>query len=139
MVMISSVSVYSSFNVTSLMVAAGKIKEAHNLFYLERNIMHVIIGFIMLGIVVKVPYSFFETYAKHIFIASLFFLFVVLFAGVSYNGARGWFNVPLIPFSLQPVEFAKLGLILYLAYFFKKKKALIVDFWEGLFPFLVIV
>lgn len=108
MVMISSVSVYPSFKVTSLMTAAGKLAEPNNHFYLVRNISHVLIGIFLFAFIVKTPYAVFEKYAKQIFFGSLISLVVVLFVGVVYNGARGWINVPFLPFSLQPVEFVKL-------------------------------
>jgi hypothetical protein len=40
--MISSVSVYSSFRVTSSMAANGYITDAYNHFYVLRNIAHVL-------------------------------------------------------------------------------------------------
>lgn len=79
MIMISSVSVYPSFKVTSTMVALGKLAEPNNYFYLLKNITHVILGFILFAFVVKTPYSFFERYAKHIFATCLFLLVLVLF------------------------------------------------------------
>lgn len=88
MVMISSVSVYPSFKVTSLMVASGKLAEPNNHFYLLRNISHVFIGLLLFAFVAKTPYTVFEKYAKHIFFGSLASLVVVLFVGVVYNGAR---------------------------------------------------
>ncbi len=88
MIMISSVSVYPSFKVTSLMVAKGILSEPNNSLYLLKNMVHVVLGFSLLAIIVKTPYSFFERYAKHIFILCLFFLVLVLFVGATYNGAK---------------------------------------------------
>lgn len=68
MIMISSVSVYPSFKVTSLMAAAGKIDEPNNHFYLVRNISHVILGLFLFAFVAKTPYVVFEKYAKQIFL-----------------------------------------------------------------------
>ena len=78
MIMISSVSVYGSFRVTSTMVNAGLIPEAYNHFYVIRNITHVIISCAIIGIMVKVPYKYFEKYAKHIFSFSIILLIIVL-------------------------------------------------------------
>jgi cell division protein FtsW (lipid II flippase) len=47
MIMISSVSVYGSFRVTSSMAEAGFIEAAYNHFYVVRNISHVLISFAM--------------------------------------------------------------------------------------------
>lgn len=88
MIMISSVSVYPSFKVTSLMVANGALSEPNNYFYLLKNITHVILGFLLFAVVVKTPYTIFEKYAKQIFVAGLLSLVLVLFIGVTYNGAK---------------------------------------------------
>ena len=139
MVMISSVSVYSSFKVTSGMVANGTLDAANNYFYLLRNMMHVSMGIFLLVIVSKIPYTLFEKYAKNIFGVALLLLVVVLFIGVRLNGAKGWLDIPWIPFGVQPVEIVKIGLILVLAYFMKKKRFLIWDFKEWFLPFFSIV
>ena len=137
MIMISSVSVYPSFKITSRMVAAWLIGESNNYFYLSKNIAHVLIGLFSLMIFSKIPYSVFEKHVKPIFYGSVLWLFLVLFVGIEYNGARGWLNIPGLP-SLQPVEFAKIGLILFLAYFIKKRRSSIADFSEGFIPFFFI-
>jgi cell division protein FtsW (lipid II flippase) len=80
MIMISSVSVYPSFQVTSKMLAAGKTDEVSNSFYLTRNIMHVAITLLVFVFVAKTPYKLFEKYAKQIFLGSLIFMVIVLIA-----------------------------------------------------------
>jgi len=67
MIMISSVSIWSSFRVTSSMANAGYIAEPYNHFYVLRNIIHVIIAMGLVGILTKIHYSFFEKYSKQIF------------------------------------------------------------------------
>lgn len=130
MIMISSVSVYPSFKVTSTMVQLGKLAEPNNSFYLLRNMTHVAIGFILFALIIKIPYTYFERYARNIFLSALMLLTFVLFAGVTYNGAKGWIDLPLVPFSLQPVEFMKIAIVLYLAYFLKHRRSKIPTFAE---------
>ena len=71
MIMISSVSVYSSFRVTDIIARAGRIPEAYNYFYVLRNIAHIFISLFVLAVVTKIHYSFFEKYAKYFFGAVL--------------------------------------------------------------------
>lgn len=137
MIMISSVSVYPSFKITSRMVTQGLLPESNNYFYLSKNIAHVIVGLFSLMIFSKIPYFFFEKHVKTIFYGSILLLFSVLFVWVEYNGARGWLNIPGLP-SIQPVEFAKLGLILFLAFFAKKRRSLLSSFTDGFIPFFLI-
>ena len=79
MIMISSVSVYPSFQVTSKMVANGKADAPYNYFYLVRNISHVLLCLFAFVFIAKTPFRFFEKYAKHIFGGCLIFLVGVLF------------------------------------------------------------
>ena len=139
MIMISSVSVYSSFKVTSSMAAKWFLDEANNHFYLLRNMMHVGLWIIALTFASKIPYHFLEKYAKNIFAITFFFLIIVLFVGKELNGARWWIDIPWVPFSLQPVEFTKIWLILFLAYFMKKRRFMLGDFMEWFVPFFWIV
>ncbi len=138
MIMISSVSVYPSFKVTSKMVADGLATEPYNSFYLSKNIIHVCIGIFMLTLFSKLSYTVLEKYSKAILIWVFSVLIVVLFVWVEYNWARWWLNIPWLP-SLQPVEFAKIGIIIFLAFFMKKKKFLLADFQDGFIPYFFIV
>lgn len=134
MIMISSVSVYWSFRVTSLLEKSWIISEAYNHFYVIRNISHVFVSMILLLFLVKIPYSFFEKYAKHFLIWNLILMLYVLFFGQTLNWATGWINIPWLP-SIQPVEFLKFSVVIFLAYFFKKYKEKIHTFEEWFIPF----
>lgn len=57
----------------------------------------------------KTPYAVFEKYSKHIFLGSVFLLLAVLFIGVAYNGAKGWINIPFLPFSTAAGRVCKVG------------------------------
>ncbi len=135
--MISSVSVYSSFRVTNLMAKAGSIKEAYNYFYVLRNISHVIFSSIILLFVVKIPYTYFEKYAKYILGFAILLLVTVLVIWPSWNGAKWWITLPFIPFTIQPVEFIKLSIVIYFAYFLKRNRSKLHTFSDGFVPFLV--
>lgn len=138
MIMISSVSVYSSFRVTSGLEKAWTINEAYNYFYVIRNITHVIVSMVMLLFLVKIPYSFFEKYAKNIFLWVYWLMILVLIIWQTINWAKWWINIPWLP-SLQPVEFFKLSIIIFLAYYFKKYKEKISSFKDWFIPFFGIL
>jgi len=139
MIMISSVSVYSSYKVTTSMANEWLIPEAYNYFYVIRNILHIILSFVCLWIMVKIHYKFFEKYSKHIFIFSLILLSIVLITWMTLKWARWWINIPWIPFTIQPTEFLKPALIVYLAAFFKKFKWSLWNFKDGFIPYSIII
>ena len=139
MIMISSVSVYGSFRVTSVIAQSGVIESAYNHFYVIRNIIHVIISCIIIWVVAKIHYKFFEKYAAQIFSFSIILLIAVLVIWQSYKWATWWISIPWIPFTIQPTEFLKLALIIQLATFFKKYQKYIKNFKEGFLPFAFIL
>jgi cell division protein FtsW len=139
MIMISSVSIWSSHRVTSSMVEAGYIESAYNHFYVLRNIIHVAISLTLLGIMVKIPYKYYEKSAKYLFGWTLILLVLVLIIGESYKGATWWIAIPWIPFNIQPTEFLKFSLVVYLAYFFKQNKKYLYTLEGWFFPFLAIL
>jgi Bacterial cell division membrane protein len=56
--------------------------------------------------------------------------------GVCIGGAKRWIHVG--PLSMQPAEFTKLGLIIYLSFFLYKKQENLKKFSTGLLPPLII-
>ncbi len=52
--------------------------------------------------------------------------------GVEINGAKRWLR--FFGFTLQPMEFAKFALVLYLAWFFSAKRELVKTFSVGVIP-----
>jgi len=98
-------------------------------FYLFKNqLVWGLVGFITLLISSKIYYKFWEKIATPLFIIVLVSLVLVLIPGIgaSLLGARRWISVG--PLFFQPSEFAKFGLILFLAKFMSKKEASIVYF-----------
>lgn len=64
-------------------------------------------------------------------------LLLVLLFGPSIKGAKRW--LLLGPVSLQPSEFAKVALVLYLAMYGEARREALGEFWTGLLPPLVVV
>jgi cell division protein FtsW len=139
MIMISSVSVYSSYRVTDLMVQKWQIEKAYNYFYVLRNIIHVIVSLVVMVFVVKINYQFFDRYSKRIFGVNILLLIIVLVIWVTLNWATGWIPIPWIPFTLQPSEFMKVWVIIFLAAFFKKYHWYLSDFKRWFLPFMWIL
>ncbi len=135
--MISSVSVYPSYKVTNYLVSKWIIAEAYNYFYFLRTFKYTCLGLIVLAFFIKFPYHLLEKYANQILGFSLLLLASVLVIGVELNGAKWWINIPGISFSLQPVEFAKIGLIIFLAAYLKKFRYKIQEFQAGFLKFCI--
>lgn len=140
LMMISSVSVYESFLLTSVFVKKGVAETASNDFYLWRHLAHVVVAMPVLWIVTKIPYTIWRKFALPLFIFSLILLVLVLIPSLSndYGSAKSWLNLPFLP-SVQPSEIAKFALISYLAIWMDKKVQAITTFQEGFLPFVVLL
>lgn len=91
-----------------------------------------LIGFIACS---AFPYKYYQKLMKLIILIVLALLIGVLIFGTTINHARSWFDFG--PVSLQPAEFAKLALIMYLASIYSKKQSYINDFSKGVLPPLI--
>lgn len=138
MVMISSVSVYGSFRVTSILEKSWVMESANNYFYVIRNISHVFVAMVCLLFLVKIPYYVFEKYAKHILWWNMLLMLYVLFFWKTLNGATWWIHIPWLP-SIQPVEFLKFSVIIFLAYYFKKYQDKIHSWKKWFLPFTALL
>ncbi len=139
MIMISSVSVFSSFRVTSWQVANWYITEAYNHFYVIRNIAHVVIWLTMVALFSKIRYNFFEKFANYFFGLAIWLLFVVLILWSVFWWAKWWIDIPWLPFLIQPTEFMKLSLIVMLAAVFKKYKWYLKSLEYWYLPYIWII
>lgn len=107
------------------------------IYFTERQAIWGIIGTIAMLIMMNVPYKMFQKWSRPIFVLTLILLGLVIVFGTKINGHRSWFGVG--SFGIQPTEFAKLGLIIYLAALINKKGEKIQQFKKGLFPLFIIV
>jgi len=90
------------------------LSRGTELLYFRKQLISVGIGSVSLLIASLLQYTFFRSYAKLFYIFALVLLVSVLLFGVDIRGTRGWFNFGGLSF--QPVEVAKVGVILLLAY-----------------------
>src|SRR5262249_31672088 len=86
----------------------------------------------------RLDYRKLERWAMPCLVASLGLLVLVLVPGVGarLNAARRWINVA--PFgTVQPSDFARLALIIYLAAFFQRASSRLHEFYRGFGPPLI--
>ena len=135
-VMVSSVSVYESYQLTSNI--AGQ--EATNSFYLWRHIWRVVISIPSCIFMIYFPINIWKRAALPLFIGSIFLLMLLFLPGIgaNYGTSTSWINLPVIP-SLQPAEFVKLALIFYLAVWMEKRQELVQSFQYGFIPFTILL
>ncbi len=129
LVAIGIVMVYSA----SSYIAA--INEHDSLYYLKRQLISAVIGFIAMFFMMNFDYHKVKKYLKPTVIVTIVLLIVVLFFH-GRNDTSRW--IPLGPFSLQPSEIAKYVLVVLLAFLLERKKGKDSGFVKGVLPYLLI-
>lgn len=125
--------VYSSSHVW----ADYKYNDA--LFFVKRQLLFVGLGMVAMYFISHVPYLLWHTYAKVILIICFLLLIIVKIPGIGIvrGGAQSWIGVGA--FSIQPSEFMKLGLIIFLAVYLSKHQQKIPSLMKGFIPSLSLV
>src|SRR5690625_4627580 len=102
-------------------------------FFLKRQLLFVSIGLLFMFVLTFVSYKIWKKYVMVILTLCFLFLVLVLVPGIGIvrGGAQSWIGIGA--FSIQPSEFMKLGLIMFLAYYLEKHRFHIHTFKKGFF------
>jgi cell division protein FtsW len=114
----------------------------------ETKFYGVIFGQFVLGLLggsialyfgLRIPYKFWRQYSLPLFIASIVLTALVFVPtlGLSHGGARRWITV--LGVSFQPVEFLKIGFIIYFAAWLSWAKGRVRDVRFSIVPLIVLL
>jgi len=105
--------------------------------YLKTQSLFLLISYIIINIVSKIPYQIYKKYSNPILLSCIVLLILVLIPGIGTirNGSRSWFGIG--SFGIQPSEFAKLGLIIFTSKYLSNNK--IKDIKTSVLPILLVV
>ncbi len=95
-------------------VALGR--ESLDLLNFQKQIFFAILGFVLLFVFAFLDSYFLKSVNRYLYILAAIVLIAVLIFGQTIRGTKGWFSI--FSFGLQPVEFVKIILIVFLANFF---------------------
>lgn len=108
-------------------------------YFAKRQMLFAGLGIFAMFFIMNMEYWSWRTFAKIILIVCFILLILVLIPGVGNvrNGSRSWIGVGA--FSIQPSEFMKLAMIIFLAKYLSENQKKITSFTKGLLPTLSIV
>ena len=109
---------------TIMMFSASYVYASYHrndsFWFLKRQMIFVIGGIALMLLVSKVKLDFYKKYALVIMGVAVALLIIVLFYHTNVEGSnesfKRWIRVPLIGITFQPSDFAKIGLIIFLAF-----------------------
>ncbi|GAC1658879.1 MAG: putative lipid II flippase FtsW [Vulcanimicrobiaceae bacterium] len=113
-------------------------QQTHDaMYYLKRQVIWLFVGLGAAYFAYRIDYHKLKQMAPVVLVLSIASLILVLVphVGLLVNGARRWLGAG--PLSIQPSEFAKLALVLYLAAMLSARGERITSLVRGLFPLCV--
>jgi len=119
--------------------AASKLSNYENYYYLVRQSIYILLGFIIGYICFLIPIYFWQRTAPYLFILGLILLVIVLIPGIGreVNGSRRW--ISLIFFNFQPSEIVKLFTIMYASDYVLRKSKQMRTIIKGFLPMLGVI
>ena len=96
----------------------GEVKFHDSFYYLKKQVFATLLGIAGMLVAANMDYHIWRYVAVLGYFTAILLSVAVLFIGDEYNGSKRWLS--LGPFSFQPSEFAKVAVILFLAYMITK-------------------
>jgi len=121
---------------TTAILAGDRFGDSY--YFLKKQLICAAIGFALMVLMMFIRYEALKRVAYPILGISLLLLIAVLIPGIGHRAGGSVRWLELFSFSIQPSEFAKLGLIIFLAYFLTKKEEKIRSFSFGFLPTIVL-
>jgi cell division protein FtsW len=108
-------------------------------FFVKRQLLFAGLGIVAMFFIMNVDYWVWRKHAKIILLCCFILLILVLIPGVGLvrGGARSWIGVGA--FSIQPSEFMKFAMILFIAKYLGENQKKITSFKQGLLPSLSLI
>jgi len=138
--LVASVSILVAVGLIMIYSASSAVAYSDHLdpaYYFKRQLMWLVVGAAVAFAAYRMDYHVLRKAAPYLLVASVLGLGLVLIphVGIVVNGARRWIGAS--SFTLQPSEFAKLGLIVYLAAMLTQRGERITQLTKGLVPLFV--
>lgn len=128
LIIIGLVMIFSASSISSVLQYG--VNES---YFFIRQLIFIIIGFILGIIILKIPLSKYKYFYKFLMLGIIVALAGLFIWGTVTNSALSWYKVGII--SIQPSEFAKTIVILYLAIYYATHRYQKRDY-DFVYPFI---
>ncbi|MEF2964670.1 stage V sporulation protein E [Paenibacillus sp. M1] len=126
-----------------MVYSAGSVLAFHDygdsFYFVKRQLLFAVLGLVAMFFMMNLDYRILKKYAKVLLLICFGLLIIVLIPGIGVvrGGARSWLGIS--SFGIQPSEFMKLGMIVFLSYFLSRENYRITHFTKGLLPPLGVI
>ena len=126
-----------------MVYSAGEVvafrQYGDSFYFLKRQLIFACLGIVAMVFTLNVHYSVWRKYALPLLLACFVLLLIVLIPGIGVvrGGARSWLGVG--SFGIQPSEFIKLGMVIFLSHWLSMHTSKMISFSKGLLPPLLLI
>ena len=137
-VFLTAVGVVMVYSSSAEMADTLKRYRGDDLYFLKRQASYAAIGSLVMIVTMRIDYKKLRRFAVPGLMICLLLLIAVFIPGLGSKagGASRWLNIGI---NLQPVELAKIALILYMAHSLTKKQDKVKNFKLGVLPYMIVV
>ncbi len=112
----------------------------HDAFkFVKAKFLFFLLGILLIFFLLRIDFHVYEKYANFLLGLCFVLLVLVLIPGIGTirNGSRSWFGIG--GFGIQPSEFAKIGLIIYVSKYLSHHPREIRDIKKGVLPIFLVI
>lgn len=120
--------------------------DGYSYRYLQIHIVACVLGLVGMFFASYLPYRFYARYVNLFLILAFIGLLLVFVPvlGASVQGAEGgrfrrWIRLGSLPINFQPVEFAKIALVMHVANFISRNPDRVRNFLNGVLPNILVI
>ena len=125
-IVLASVLTLTTFGLTAIF-SLDRGQELMSYPFVTKQLTAFAIGILCVWLITRLPYTFFKSTSTYMYVGAVLLLIGVLLFGDAIRGTKGWFVVA--GYSFQPVEFAKVALLVHLAHFFARNRDHFRTWW----------
>ena len=107
--------------------------------FIKSQSIFFLVGIFLANFFSHIDSKFWFQHANKIILGCFILLILVLIPGIGTvrNGSRSWFGIGGL--GIQPSEFAKIGLIIFVSKYLSKNRKELRDIKKGVFPILLVI
>ena len=123
----------------SISIAETSRGDGYAAYFLVRQGIYLLVGLFIGLIAFQIPMRLWQKYSLYPFLIGMALLVLVLIPGIGneVNGSRRWLSLFVV--NLQPSEFMKLFIVMYVASYTIKRAAYLDHFRRGFLPIFMIM
>ena len=133
------ISIFGIMMIYSASFVWSEFKYGNTYHFVLQQLLFFIVGIFIMLVLSKIDYKLYYKHANKILFICMILLILVLIPGIGRvrNGSRSWFGIG--GFGIQPSEFAKIGLIIYVSKYLANNKNDMKNIIKGVLPLLFVI